>query len=182
MELTDREWKRFDFVEIFDIHGGFYNKKPEMTNDGEVPFLGATENNNGVTGWCTMDAIQRASRTGDDKNDPLSKKIFDGGCIAVTNDGSVGHAYYQSTEFTCSHSISPLYLKQRRMTEPLALFLIVAIEKQAVGFEYARKWRPARMKKSRLMLPVTEAGEPDYEFMEQYIKDLMLKKYFQYLI
>ena len=31
MELTDREWRSFDFVDVFEIHGGYYNKKPEMT-------------------------------------------------------------------------------------------------------------------------------------------------------
>ena len=31
------------------------------------------------------------------------------------------------------------------------------------------------------MLPVTDAGRPDYEYMEQYIKNMMLHKYEQYL-
>lgn len=180
MELTDREWKCFDFVDIFDIHGGYYNKKPDMADGGTIPFLGATENNNGITGWCSIQEIERASRAGDDKNDPISKKMFSGNCIVVTNDGSVGHAYYHETEFTCSHSVNILYLRHEQLNLPIAIFLISAIEKQAVCFEYARKWRPSRMVRSKLLLPVTDDGQPDYCFMEQYIKDLMLKKYFQY--
>ena len=31
------------------------------------------------------------------------------------------------------------------------------------------------------MLPVTDSGEPDYEYMEQYAKNMMLCKYQQYL-
>lgn len=31
------------------------------------------------------------------------------------------------------------------------------------------------------MLPVTDGGRPDYEYMEQYAKNMMLKKYEQYL-
>ena len=31
------------------------------------------------------------------------------------------------------------------------------------------------------MLPVTDFGEPDYEYMEQYAKNMMLCKYQQYL-
>lgn len=182
MKLTDREWKCFDFVDIFDIHGGYYNKKPLMTEDGNIPFLGATEYNNGVTGWSSVYAINSASRTGDEKNDPLSRKMFSGNCIVVTNDGSVGHAYYQECKFACSHSINILYLKHAILNLPIALFLIGTIEKQAVCFEYARKWRPARMVRSKLLLPVTDDGQPDYDFMEQYIKDLMLQKYFQYLM
>ena len=31
------------------------------------------------------------------------------------------------------------------------------------------------------MLPIDNAGEPDYEYMEQYVKNMMLRKYQQYL-
>ena len=180
MRLDKREWKCFHFVDIFDIQKGFYNKKPETSETERIPFLGATANNNGVTGWCSLRAIENASRTGDDKNEPMSRKMFSGGCIAVTNNGSVGHAYYWPHEFTCSHDINPLFLKDRELNKYLAMFLIGAIEKQAVCFEYARKWRPARMVKSKIMLPVNESGEPDYQFMEDYMCKLMAEKKKQY--
>jgi hypothetical protein len=32
------------------------------------------------------------------------------------------------------------------------------------------------------MLPVTDSGEPDYAYMEQYAKNMMLHKYQQYLM
>ena len=37
------------------------------------------------------------------------------------------------------------------------------------------------MLNTKVMLPVTDAGRPDYEYMEQYIKNMMLHKYEQYL-
>ena len=37
------------------------------------------------------------------------------------------------------------------------------------------------IKRERIMLPVTDSGEPDYEYMEQYAKNMMLRKYQQYL-
>lgn len=37
------------------------------------------------------------------------------------------------------------------------------------------------MANTRIMLPVTDDGTPDYEYMEQYAKNLMLRKYKQYL-
>ena len=33
----------------------------------------------------------------------------------------------------------------------------------------------------KVMLPVDDSGEPDYAYMEQYAKNIMLKKYIQYL-
>lgn len=37
------------------------------------------------------------------------------------------------------------------------------------------------IKRERIMLPVNDSGEPDYEYMEQYAKNMMLRKYKQYL-
>lgn len=38
-----------------------------------------------------------------------------------------------------------------------------------------------RANKIKIMLPVTEDGAPDYGYMEQYVKNIMLRKYRQYL-
>lgn len=179
--LENKEWKEFPFVKIFIIKGGFYNKKPPIESKGNIPFIGATESNNGITEFYTMENIEANSKTGALPNEPIEKKIFEGNCICVTNNGSVGFAYYQPYNFTCSHDVNPLYANGYSMNEYLAQFLIGAIEKQKVCFTYVRKWRPKRMVKSKILLPVDKQGKPDYEYMEQYIKNLMIKKYNDYL-
>ena len=181
MNLTDREWKEFNFIDIFIIRGGFYNKKPPVENDGNVPFLGAVDNNNGITEFYTLNNIISNSKVGYGKNEPLSQKIYQGNCICVTNNGSVGYAYYQKHIFTCSHDINPLYLKDTTLTENLAMFLISAIEQQKVCFKYSRKWRPKRMKKSKILLPVNDENKPDYQFMENYVKEIMHRKRQEYI-
>lgn len=175
------EWKEFLFPEIFEIKKGFYNKKPESSNEGKIPFLGATANNNGITEFYTLSEIEQNSKTGKAPNHPLKKKIFNGNCIAVTNNGSVGFAYYQVADFTCSHDINPLYLKNHQLNREIAYFLITAIEKQKVCFEYARKWRPMRMAKSKILLPINEKGNPNFEYMENYIKRIEQEKLMNYL-
>lgn len=102
------------------------------------------------------------------------KNVFtQGGGIAVTNNGSVGHAYYQSGEFTCSHDITVIYLKDQAMSKELATFLIPSIQKAGESFAYAKKWRPIRMRRSKLMLPIQEDdGTPDWAFMEVYMKQV----------
>lgn len=181
MNLLDKEWKAFLFPEIFEIKGGFYNKKPVMEEDGNIPFIGATDSNNGITQFNTKNRIEKTSKTGDKNNAPLDKKIFEGNCIVVTNNGSVGYAYYQTHSFTCSHDVNPLYLKNRTLTPNIAYFLICIIEKQKVCFSYVHKWRPKRMKKSKILLPITEDGQPDYDFMEKYIDKRFNIKRIEYL-
>mgnify|MGYP003086738315 FL=1 len=179
--LDEKEWKQFGFAEVFDIKKGFYNKKPESDGTGTIPFLGATDSNNRVTRFLTLKEIKHGTKTGDLHNSPLEKKLFPGHAIAVTNNGSVGHAFYQATEFTCSHDINPLYLRDHEMSREEAAFLVKAIEQQGILFQYARKWRPIRMVKSKILLPVSDDGKPDYKYMEQYAKNMMLRKYEQYL-
>ncbi len=179
--LTEKKWEEFLFPDIFEIKKGFYNKKPASSNKGKIPFLGATQNNNGITEYYTKEKIKNTSKTGRGKNEDFSRKLFKGNCIAVTNNGSVGHAYYQANQFTCSHDINPLYLKNQILNKHIAMFLITTIEKQKDCFEYARKWRPMRMVKSKILLPVTQEGNPDYAYMENYMKQLELKKINSYL-
>lgn len=184
LDLKNKEWKEFLFPDIFDIEKGFYNKKPESKGKGLVPFIGATIYNNGITEFYTEKEIDENSKMGHGKNHDLSKKIFKGNCIAVTNNGSVGYAYYQISDFTCSHDVNPLYLKNYTLNKHLAKFLIATIEKQRVCFEYARKWRPMRMIKSRILLPANNKGEPDFEFMETFIRQKekeMFQEYKNYI-
>lgn len=170
MDSKNIQWAEFMFIDIFEIKNGFYNKKPSQSINGKIPFIGATQNNNGITEFYTLNEIENNSKVGNGKNEDISKKMFKGNCIAVTNNGSVGFAYYQKTEFTCSHDVNPLYLKNYELNEYIAKFLITTIEMQRVCFEYARKWRPKRMVKSKILLPVNNNGEPDYSFMEIFIK------------
>ena len=179
----EKIWQEFLFTQIFEIKKGYYNKKPSSSSTGKIAFLSATQFNNGVSEFYTTSEIENASKTGDNLNNhSLNYKIFKGNCIAVTNNGSVGYAFYQKNAFTCSHDINPLYLKDKDLNPFLAKFLIATIEKQRVCFEYARKWRPSRMVKSKILLPINAQNKPDYDFMEQYMRHKEQEKIEKYQI
>lgn len=170
--INNKDWKTFVYDEIFDIKNGFYNKKPESNEEGEIPFLGATDSNNGITSYHTMQDIIDASKTGDDNNAPIEEKIFPAHSVCVTNNGSVGYAYYQPKEFTCSHDVNPLYRKDGiPFNHRTGLFVATVIMKDRYRWQYGRKWRPTRMIKSTIDLPTDQDGNPDWEFMENYIKE-----------
>ena len=52
---------------------------------------------------------------------------------------------------------------------------------QFLKLQFMRKLGTARLKRLQIMLPITDSGEPDYDYMEQYAKNMMLRKYKQYL-
>ena len=51
---------------------------------------------------------------------------------------------------------------------------------QKPKYTYGYKFNENRMRRQLIMVPVTDNGDPDYLYMEQYIKNMMLKKYKQY--
>lgn len=171
--MNTNSWKWFRYDEIFDIKHGFYNKKPEDNPEGDIPFIGATDSNNGVTSHSDLETIAVTTKTGDGSNSPMEEKIFEN-CIAVTNNGSVGYAYFQAKPFTCTHDVNPLYLKGHEINPYIALFLCTLIEKERFRWAYGRKWRPIRMPSSKIKLPVTADGIPDWKYMEDFVKDQII--------
>lgn len=173
--LDVKNWKEYRYGDLFEVVGGYYNKKPEHVVEGKIPFIGATRENNGITEMYSADDISLFHKDGSTKEDDYEKKIFKGNCITVLNNGaSVGYAFYQDKEFTCSHDINVLYLKNKKMTPAIAFFLITIIEMEKYRWNYGRKWRTKRMPDSMIRLPSIQKNgryEPDWEYMESLIKN-----------
>lgn len=170
ISIDTSKWKYFRFDEIFYIKKGFYNKKPDHVPNGNIPFIGATDTNNGITSLCDEETIESTSKTGDDKNVSIVHKIFKSNSITVSNNGSIGFAFYQPIPYTCTHDVNPLYLRNHKLNPYIAMFLCAIIELDKYRWTYGRKWRPARMPDSLIKLPVTDNNTPDWEYMELFIK------------
>lgn len=191
MKIDTKNWKYFEFDKIFFIKKGFYNKKPEPSGYGTIPFLGASDKNHGITDYYTIEEIADASKTGKGKNVSLEKKLFPAHAVCVTNNGSVGYAYYMDKQFTCSHDVNPLYKKDGEFNFYTGMFIASIIMNDRYRWGYGRKWRPIRMQHSRIKLPILMSGVnpiidndkkfseegyiPDWKYMENYIKSLNCK-------
>ena len=172
--LEPSSWQDFKYDDIFEIENGYYNKKPPITMKGEIPFIGASEYENGITSFHILEDIRRFSKDGsEDEFGTIEDKLFKGNCITVANNGnSVASAFYQIKDFSCTHDINVLRLKNYELNKYIALFLCVLIKKEKYRWSYGRKWRPKRMPYSIIKLPVNQKGLPDFKFMEDYIKSL----------
>ena len=58
------------------------------------------------------------------------------------------------------------------MSQYIALFIISIVKMEKYRFNYGRKWNLERMNESLIKLPVDKKGNPDWQFMEDYIKSL----------
>lgn len=174
--INPNEWGTFKYGGddgIFVIKGGYYNKKPEHTEKGDIPFIGAAGHTNGITDYYSSYDIENNNKDDGSKEHPISSKIFKGNCVTVANNGSsVGCAFYQEKDFTCSHDINILYLKNKEWNKYTALFICTLIQLDKYRWTYGRKWRPIRMSNSTIKLPIDDIGNPDWEFMENYVKGL----------
>jgi hypothetical protein len=155
--LSERKWKWFRYDELFDIKKGKRLTKDDMM-PGEMPFIGSTESDNGVTETITVPA-------------GMEKHIHQGNVLTVTYNGSVAEAFYQPVDFFASDDVNVLYPKFQ-LNPYFALFLVSIIKKEKYRYSYGRKWHLDRMRESKMKLPVDAKGNPDWQFMEDYIKSL----------
>ena len=161
-QISFKGWEEFTLNKLFTLQGGFFNKKPEKTIIGKIPYLGATETNNGVTDYLSIEDIKEWGKNGS-KDYTLEGKMFKGNCIAVTVNGSVCNAFYQHDDFTCSHDITVLRLRGRKLNVYLAMFLCTIISNEKYRWSYGRKPHDvAKFGESILKLPIMRdnAGMP----------------------
>lgn len=161
--VNKKQWKTFSLNEIFSISAG---KRLETRNKcpGDRPFIGATDNNNGVTGFVSNDNASRDSNV-----------------LGVNYNGAPCIAFYHPYECIFTDDVKRLHLLHYKDNKFVFLFLAAVFAKQRSKFSYGYKFNEQRMLKQKLMLPIDESGDPDYEYMEQYAKNMMIQKYQQYL-
>lgn len=162
--LDEKEWKPIFISSMFELVRGRENNMA-MLEDGDTPLISAKANNNGLKGFV---------------HNP--KKIIAGQCITLNNDGDggAGLAYYQPVNMALDSHVTAL-VPLIDMSAFVMLFIAKCISGLHGFFGHGLSISNPRAKRLRIMLPVTDSGEPDYKYMEQYSKNMMLRKYQQYL-
>lgn len=162
--LDEKEWKPIFISSMFELVRGRENNMA-MLEDGDTPLISAKANNNGLKGFV---------------HNP--KKIIAGQCITLNNDGDggAGLAYYQPANMALDSHVTAL-VPLIDMSAFVMLFIAKCISGLHGFFGHGLSISNPRAKRLRIMLPVTDSGEPDYKYMEQYFKNMMLRKYQQYL-
>lgn len=158
-------WDNFAIADIFNIKSGKRLTKADM-KVGNIPFVSAADNNNGVTNFIS------------NTNESLDSNV-----LGVNYDGNGGMviSFYHPYNCIFSDSVKRFHYKNTEDNKYVFLFAKTSILKQRDKYRYGYKFNETRMKKQQIMLPVNEKGEPDYKFMEDYMKYLEQKKLLEYL-
>ena len=153
-EQNGGEWKELKIGELFDIVKGKRLTK-ENIKPGNINFLGAISSNNGIR--------ERIETT----------TVWKPNCISVNYNGSVGCSFYQEEPFYASDDVNICYSKENWiLNRKRALFFCAVFKNFSQKFSYTQKWNKERMEKSRVLLPTTPDGTPDFSYMERYIGEL----------
>lgn len=147
-------WGEFYIGSIFEIRRPASRSKVNY-EIGDVPFVASGNYNNGVVDYLSPN------------ND---EELDKGNCITVSPlDGS---SFYQKRDFLgrggAGSAIIMLYNK--KLNEFNGLFVASVIRRALVKYTYNDQLSSSVIVSEKIKLPVDSNGEPDWNYMENYMK------------
>lgn len=166
-KLEDKEWREFEIKSLFSkfVQGKSKGLNYLSEENGYTPYLGATNRNNGVLTFIREE-----------------KKLEQNGnciCFIRNGQGSVGYSVYKAESFVSTSDNTFAYAEW--LNKFNGHFIVTASDMIRSKYSFGYKRNNERLLKDKLMLPADSSGNPDYAYMERYIKSLMHKKYADYL-
>lgn len=163
-KVCEISWKNFWIEDICEIKSGVRLTKANQ-EIGLRPFASASDSDNGVTAFVS------------NKN-----KSLDANVLGVNYNGSVVENFYHPYEAIFSDDVKRLKWKDEIYGNKYTyLFLKQMILSQKIKYAYGYKFNGERMKRQKIMLPVTETGLPDYDYMTSFMQKQELKQIFKIL-
>lgn len=158
-------WKEFIMEELFEkLDLKFWPKKfektkhvsTEKTKEFNIPLVNAKHSNNGIMYY---------GRETDFESEEMT--------IDIVADGaaSTGDVYPQPQRTGVLYNAYLIKLKERKSSKAVLCFLSTVIErcvKQKFGYDNKCTWD--KLKQEKILLPATPAGEPDWKYMEMYMR------------
>lgn len=166
--LNQLEWGEFEIGKLFKLYSGKSKglNHLQKSNFG-VNYLGATNLNNGVLSYVNPK-----------DNEKMLQK---GNCIAFirNGEGSMGFSIYKAEKFIATSDITVGY--SENLNREVGLFMTTIADTIRGKYNFGYKRSETRLKKEKLQLPTDKNGQPDYDYMENYIKKLEYEKLTKYI-
>ncbi|WP_319025455.1 restriction endonuclease subunit S [Acidithiobacillus thiooxidans] len=147
------KWGEFSFGSLFNkIAQGRRLKKNDQI-PGDLPFVMSGFTNTGVVNYVS---------------NPIER--FPANSITVD---IFGNTFYRDYAFGAGDDTGIYWNSDKNYSKSVMLFLAAAMGKSLEGqFDYGKKLRSSQSLNLKTRLPVKD-GEPDYDFMEQFVTDFM---------
>lgn len=159
LRLSDYEWESF-FIGgkegLFDIQStkSGIDKNKLNASEGSIPYITRSDASNGINLFVT------------DIQNPKFKKD-QGNVITIGLDTQT--VFYQPNSFYTGQNIQ--VLKNEFLNKEVAQFIIPLLKIQMEKFNWGGNGATlGRLNRTRIMLPIDEFNKPNWQFMEDYIK------------
>ncbi len=152
------KWKEFRLGQLFKIRRGDRIVHDEdyfdfRDNNYKYPVITTTMANNGVDGF-------------------YDQTNCDGNCIVSGGEASGMFTTYQEDSFWGLDTVRIYEPIGFKINKHIGIFLATELTYNMYRFSYGRKAKPDNMYTLDIKLPADPDGEPDWKFMEDYIKSL----------
>ncbi len=167
IDLTLKE-KEFKYFNLTGKNGIFNIEKGERLNknkrvEGDMPFLTSTALNNGISNFIDYDTFIDEKRINKNK---------------ITID-MLSNVFYHGYKYFSDDNIHTLALQEEYTkydNKYISIFIATLLNKISVKFNYGRQVRLKRLQRETVALPIDKNNQPDWQFMEDYIKSLPYSK------
>lgn len=163
--LGEKEWGEFFINEIFEkVQRGKRLIKAEQ-KEGNKPYISSTALVNGIDNFISNDEKVRGFSN----------------CLTIANSGSVGKVFFHPYKFIASDHVTAL--KHNGFNKYHYIFLSLMIERLAEKYSYNREINNKRIQNEKILLPIKKENVPDWEYMENYMKNIeykSIKKWLEY--
>ena len=150
-KLDTSMWKEFLVGDIFDCKTTKAISSDELI-DGDVLYVTRSAINNGCSGF-----LQK-----------VQGKINCANCITIGAEGKF--AFYQDSEFEAG--VKLYTLRNDKLNQYNALFICTILNLEVFKYSYGRARILDKIKFEKIKLPSDSNGNPDFDYMENYIKEL----------
>lgn len=161
-KIDTSSWKEFEISELFDIHPtknlGLTNHELFSTT-GNTPVVVNSSCNNGIGGYVDLPATE------------------DGGIITFSDTTDANSIFYQKENFIGYSHVQGMYPKFDNNSDEIMQYIMTVFKAKALtkGYNYSNKFRRDDALKIKILLPAKTINEPDWQFMEGYIKEIQKK-------
>lgn len=157
MNLNVENWKEFRLGDFFDVCLSSGDLKIDDCEHGQIPLVSSGATNNGIVGYI------------DEKGDGKAQ-IFNANSITVD---MFCNAFYQSEKFyAVSHGRVNILIPKFKCNLQIGLFICAVIQKEQFKYSYGRAVYSAEIARMLIKLPLTKDGNPNWDYMTEYIKSL----------
>lgn len=155
-KINLNNWKSFTIGKLFEnvVKPPVLHTKDVTENVNGIPYVVRTKFDNGIKYNVEKKLQMQSSPAG-----------------TISFGAENAAFFYQEKEYVSGRDI--YYIDTRYLTKYACLFVVTCLQTIVEKYSYNYGMFPELVKKEEIKLPVNKNGEPDWEYMENYMKNIM---------